>query len=75
MALLQAKCPQGGYAPAMLLMLVAVALAIFGLVRLSGTLSPAQRVALVLTFLLGLAWLVLWLIKTGALGRARHTPL
>ena len=53
----------------MLLMLVAVGLAIFGVVQLGRTLTPGQRIALALTFLLALAWLVLWLVKNGVLGR------
>jgi predicted membrane channel-forming protein YqfA (hemolysin III family) len=54
----------------MLLMLAALGLAIFGVVQLGRTLTPGQRVALAVTFFLALVWLVLWLIKTGVLGRA-----
>jgi hypothetical protein len=54
----------------MLLMVAVLGLAIFGVVRLAQTLSPRERVVLVVTFVLGLAWLVSWLIKNGVLGRA-----
>jgi hypothetical protein len=54
----------------MLLMVAVLGLAIFGVVRLAQTLSPRERVVLVVTFVLGLAWLVSWLIKHGVLGRA-----
>jgi hypothetical protein len=54
----------------MLLMVAVLGLAIFGVVRLGQTLSPRERVVLVVTFILGLALLVSWLIRTGVLGRA-----
>ena len=53
----------------MLLILVALALAIFGLVQIGRTLTPGQRVVLVAVFILGTIGLVFWLVSAGVLGR------
>jgi hypothetical protein len=52
------------------LILVALALAIFGVVQIGRTLTPGQRVVLVIVFILGLICLVFWLVSAGILGRA-----
>ena len=54
----------------MLLILVALGFAIFGVVRLGRTLEPGQRVVLVLVFILAVVWLAFELINRGVLGRA-----
>ena len=54
----------------MVLILIALALAIFGVVQIGRTLKPGQRVVLVGVFILGLVWLVVWLVNAGLLGRA-----
>ena len=53
----------------MLLILLALALAVFGVIRLAQTLEPKQRIVLVLAFLCGLAYLTLTLIQWGLLGQ------
>ena len=53
----------------MLVILVALALAIFGFVQIGRTLTPGQRVVLGVVFILGIGCLVLWLINAGVLGR------
>lgn len=58
----------------MLLILIALGLAIFGLVWLGRTLTPGQRIVMVLAFIFGVVWLVLSLINGGVLGRAAHLP-
>ena len=51
-------------------MLVALGLAIFGVVRLGRTLeSHGQRVVLVLVFVFAVVWVVYKLIDSGILGR------
>jgi uncharacterized membrane protein YuzA (DUF378 family) len=50
-------------------MLVALGLAIFGVVHLAKTLEPRQRVVLVLVFIAAIAWLILKLVQLGFLGR------
>jgi hypothetical protein len=52
-----------------LLLLVALGLAIFGVVRLARTLEPGQRVVLVLVFIAAIVWLILKLVQLGVLGR------
>jgi hypothetical protein len=52
-----------------LLILVALGLATFGVVRLGRTLTPGQRIVLVTVFILGVVWLVFSLINAGLLGR------
>ena len=54
----------------MLLILIALGLAVFGLVRFGRTLEPGQRWVLALVFVLGLIWLGIRLINAGLLGRA-----
>jgi hypothetical protein len=54
-----------------LLILAALGLAIFGVVRLGRALPPGQRIVLVLVFILGVVWLVFSLINAGVLGRPR----
>ena len=53
----------------MLLILVALGLAIFGVVWLAQRLEPGQRVVLVLVFIAAIAWLILKLVQLGVLGR------
>jgi hypothetical protein len=50
-------------------MLVAFALAIFGIVRLGRTLEPRQRVVLVLAFIFAVVYLLLKLVQMGILGK------
>ena len=50
-------------------MLVALGLAVFGVIRLGRTLEPGQRVVLVLVFVLAVVWVVYKLIDSGILGR------
>jgi hypothetical protein len=52
-----------------LLILVALVLAVIGLVRLGRALEPGQRVVLVLVFIVAVVWLVLKLLQLGILGR------
>jgi hypothetical protein len=52
-----------------LLILVALGLAVFGVVRIGRTLEPRQRVVLVLVFVFAVAWVVYKLIDSGMLGR------
>ena len=52
-----------------LLMLVALGLAVFGVVRIGRTLEPRQRVVLVLVFVFAVVWVVYKLIDSGMLGR------
>jgi hypothetical protein len=74
--MVQAKHPSvraltlGGYTRAVLLILIALGLAIFGVVRLGRTLETGQRAVLVVVFICGLVWLVFTLINAGLLGRA-----
>jgi uncharacterized membrane protein len=58
-----------GYTSRVLLILVALGLAIFGVVRLAHTLEPRQRIVLVLVFVVAIVWLVLKLVQVGLLGR------
>lgn len=53
----------------MLLILVALGLAVFGVVRLGRELEPGQRVVLVLVFILALVWVAYKLVDSGILGR------
>ena len=53
----------------MLLILVALGLAIFGIVRLAQTLEARQRVVLVLVFVVAVIWLIQKLVHLGFLGR------
>ena len=53
----------------MLLILVALGLAVFGVIRFASTLEPRQRVVLILVFVVGLVLLVLKLTDLGLLGR------
>jgi hypothetical protein len=53
-----------------LLILIALGLAVFGVVRLGRTLAPGQRAVLVLVFILAVVWVIFRLIDSGMLGRA-----
>lgn len=53
-----------------LVILVALALAIWGVVHLARSLEPKQRVVLVLVFIAALVYLILKLVELGILGRA-----
>ncbi len=53
-----------------LLILVVLALAIWGVVHLARPLEPKQRVVLVLVFIAALIYLILKLVELGILGRA-----
>jgi hypothetical protein len=55
--------------PGLLLILLALALAVFGVIRLGQSLEPRQRIVLILAFVCGLAWLTLTLIQWGLLGQ------
>jgi len=52
----------------MLLILVALVLAVIGVIRLASTLEPRQRVVLILVFLSGLIYLTLKLNQLGLVG-------
>ena len=52
----------------MLLILIAFALAVFGVVRLGRSLEPRQRVVLVIVFIIAVVWLILTLVRLGVLG-------
>jgi len=54
----------------MLLILVALGLALFGLVRFGRTLEPGQRWVLTVVFILGVIWLGFMLVNAGLFGRA-----
>jgi MYXO-CTERM domain-containing protein len=65
-------CRAGGrYTSRVVLMLAVVGLALFAVIRLSQTLEPRQRVVLVFVFVLGVAWVLLQLVRLGILGRVR----
>jgi len=53
----------------MVLILIALALIVFGVVRVGRTLEPGQRVVLVIVVILGIVYLVLRLRESGLLGR------
>lgn len=53
----------------MLLILVAVAIAIVGTIRLTRTLGPGQRIVAWAVFLVAIAWLIWTLVQMGVLGR------
>ena len=55
-------------------MLAALGLALFGVIRLSQTLEPRQRVVLVFVFILGVAWVLMQLVRLGILGRVTSEP-
>jgi hypothetical protein len=57
-----------------LLILVALALAVFGVVRLARPLEPKQRVVLVLVCIAGLVYLIAKLVQLGILGRVTPEP-
>ena len=61
--------PLGIDSTGLLLILVALALAIFGIIRLAQPLEPKQRVVLVMVFICGLAYLTFTLIQWGVLGQ------
>ncbi len=61
-----------GYTHDVLLMLVVLGLAVFGVVRLGRTLEPRQRIVLVLVFAFAVVWLAYKLIDSGILGRTTH---
>jgi predicted MFS family arabinose efflux permease len=68
----QRKLPRmpGVYSKAVLLILLALGLAVFGVVRLGRTLEPGQRPVLYLVFVLALVWLAFKLVNSGIIGRA-----
>jgi len=53
-----------------LVILMALILAVIGLVRLARTLEPGQRLVLVLVFIVALVYVMLRLVQLGILGRA-----
>ena len=53
-----------------LVLLVVLTLAIWGVVHLARSLEPKQRVVLVLVFIAALVYLILKLVELGILGRA-----
>jgi len=53
-----------------LVLLMVLALAIWGVVHLARSLEPKQRVVLVLVFIAALVYLILKLVELGILGRA-----
>ena len=55
--------------PGLLLILLALALAVFGVIRLAQSLEPKQRIVLILAFVCGLVYLTLTLIQWGLLGQ------
>jgi uncharacterized Tic20 family protein len=57
-----------GYTRSVLLILVALVLAVIGVIRLAATLEPRQRVVLILVFILGLIYLALKLSQLGLVG-------
>jgi hypothetical protein len=54
---------------AVLLILVALGLAIFGTIRATRSLKPGQRVVAWVVFVLAVIWLCLKLVQLGLLGR------
>jgi hypothetical protein len=73
------RFPAGGprekpYTSRVVLILVALAVAVFGLIRLGKPLEPKQRVVLVLVFIAGLAYLILTLVQLRVLGRTTPEP-
>jgi hypothetical protein len=56
----------------MLLILVAIAALIYGVVWIGRELTVGQRVVLVLVSLMGVGWLITWVINAGWLGRNSH---
>lgn len=56
----------------MLVILIVLGLAIFGVVQLGRTLKPGERVVLVGVFILALVWLAFWLVNAGLLGRSTN---
>jgi hypothetical protein len=72
----QRRAPAGGsrYNSRVVLMLAALGLALFGVIRLSQTLEPRQRVVLVFVFILGVAWVLMQLVRLGILGRVTTEP-
>jgi hypothetical protein len=55
-----------------LLMLLALGVAIYGVVRLGRDLTPGQRIVLTLVFLLAVGWLIVSLVNAGWLGRPNN---
>ena len=62
------------YISRVVLMLAVLGLALFGVIRLSQTLEPRQRVVLVFVFILGVAWVLMQLVRLGILGRVTSEP-
>jgi hypothetical protein len=56
-----------------LVILVALALAIFGMIQLTREFQPGQRVVAWLVFVLAIVWLFWKLVQMGVLGRATGT--
>jgi hypothetical protein len=55
-----------------LLILIVLGVAIFGIVRLAQTLEPGQRVVLVVVFGVAVVWFILKLVQNGFLGRSSN---
>jgi hypothetical protein len=66
--------PATRYTSRVVLMLAALGLALFGVIRLSQTLEPGQRVVLIFVFILGVAWVLMQLVRLGILGRVTSEP-
>jgi len=66
--------PATRYTSRVVLMLAALGLALFGVIRLSQTLEPRQRVVLIFVFILGVAWVLMQLVRLGVLGRVTSEP-
>jgi len=58
------------YTARVLVILVALGLALFGMTRLTRSLETGQRVVAWLAFILAIGWLFLNLVQMGILGRA-----
>jgi hypothetical protein len=55
-----------------LLILVALALAVFGMIQLTKTLQPRQRAVAWVVFVVGIVWAILKLVPWGVFGHAAH---
>ena len=54
----------------MLLILVALALAVFGMIQLTRTFQPRQRAVAWVVFIVAIVWATLKLVQWGVLGHA-----
>jgi hypothetical protein len=62
------------YTSRVLLIVVAVVLAVFALIRIGRTFEPRQRVVFALVVVVGLIYLLLTLVRFGILGRGTPDP-